>query len=359
VGPRGQDLRGIRMKAARLREYHEPLVIEEIAEPGITGPFDVIVRVGAAGLCRTDLHIQWGEFAQEHKDAGLTLPYVPGHENAGWIEAVGEGVTHLAPGDAVILHPFVSCGVCHGCRAGEDMRCENATFPGLYLDGGFAQKMKTGARSVLKIADGLHPTDVAPVACGGVTAYHAVKKATALLNPGTTVAVIGAGGLGHVGIQCLVAMTAATIVVVDTNPAALELARELGADNTVLVDGNQVDSVKQLTGGRGADVVLDFVAERGAEQWGVDMLRSFGTYFVVGYGGVLNIETKRIINNELNFVGNLIGNFNELGELLALMAQGKVTLHTSTYALEEINEAMTKLDRGEVQGRAIIVPNQS
>ncbi|MET8088271.1 NAD(P)-dependent alcohol dehydrogenase [Micromonospora sp. NPDC005237] len=347
------------MKAARLHAYHQPLVIEEVPDPEITGPFDIIVRTGAAGLCRTDLHIQWGEFEKEHADAGLDLPYIPGHESAGWIEAVGEGVKHLAVGDAVILHPFVTCGVCAGCRAGDDMRCENAVFPGLYTDGGFAQKIKTGARAALKIADNLHPVDVAPVACGGVTAYHAVKRAAKLLVPGTQVVVIGAGGLGHVGIQCLTAMTPAEIIVVDKNAAALELAKSWGAEHTVLVDGDQVEAVKALTKGRGADVVIDYVAERGAEKWGVDMLRSFGTYFVVGYGGELQVETKRIINNELNFVGNLIGNFNELGELLALMAQGKVTLHTKTYPLEQINEAMADLEGGRLQGRGIIVPNES
>lgn len=347
------------MKAARLHAYHRDLEIEEIPDPQITDPFDIIVRTGAAGLCRTDLHIKWGEFEQEHKNAGIDLPYTPGHENAGWIEEVGEGVKHLRPGDAVILHPYVTCGVCYGCRAGIDMKCENATFPGLYADGGFAQKIKTGARAALKIAENLQPSDVAPMACGGITAYHAVKKAGALLHPGANVVVIGAGGLGHVGIQCLTAMTPAEIIVIDTNQAALDLAKSWGAAHTVLADGGQVEGVKELTRGRGADVVIDFVAERGAEKWGVDTLRSFGSYFVVGYGGELQVETKRIINNELNFIGNLIGDFNELGELLALMSQGKVKLHTRLYELDQINEAMADLDQGRLQGRGILVPNES
>jgi NAD+-dependent secondary alcohol dehydrogenase Adh1 len=347
------------VKAARLHAYHEPLKVENVPEPQITDPFDVIMRVGAAGLCRTDLHIKQGEFEKEHRIAGLSLPYIPGHENAGWVEAVGSGVKHLVPGDAVILHPFVSCGVCQGCRAGMDMRCENATFPGLYTNGGFAEKIKTGARAALKLAPNLQPTDVAPMACGGVTAYHAVKRAVPLLPPGSTVVVIGAGGLGHVGIQCLSAMTAAEIIVIDVNEAALELARTLGADHAVLADGSQVESVRALTGGRGAEVVVDFVAEHGAERWGVDLLRSFGSYFVVGYGGVLHEETKRIINNEISIVGNLIGSFNELRELLALMSKGKVTLHTKLYSLDQIGEAMDDLEQGRMRGRGILVPSSS
>jgi NAD+-dependent secondary alcohol dehydrogenase Adh1 len=344
------------MKAARLHAFHEPLVVEEVPDPQITSPMDVIVRVGAAGLCRTDLHIWEGQFDEAQKEAHLSLPYSPGHENAGWVEAVGEAVTNVAPGDKVILHPLVTCGLCRACRAGDDVHCENSSFPGLLAEGGFAQYLKTGARSVITLDPSLEPTDVAPLADAGLTAYHAVRKAVPLLFPGTRVVVIGAGGLGHIGIQCLKAMVPAEIIVLDVNEQALDLAKDWGADHTVRVDGNQVTAVTDLTDGKGAEVVLDFVGESGAEQWGVDLLRRAGSFFVVGYGGQLQVPTMRIILSEINFIGNLVGSYNDLVELMTLAAHGKVRLHTSIFPLDEINTAMDELNSGRLRGRGILVP---
>ncbi len=344
------------MKAARLYEFHAPLVVEDVPDPKVTDPFDVIVRIGAAGLCRTDLHIWEGQFDAAQKDSGLALPYSPGHENAGWVEAVGASVTNVAVGDKVILHPLVTCGLCRACRDGDDVHCEVSVFPGLFAEGGFAEYLKTGARSVIKIDDSLEPTDVAPLADAGLTAYHAIKKALPLLHPGTTCAVIGAGGLGHIGIQCLRAMSATRIVVLDANPKALELAKEWGADETVLVDGDQVQKVQDLTNGRGAEVVLDFVGEQGAEKWGVDLLKRKGFYFVIGYGGTLEVPTMQMILTEISFIGNLVGSYNDLVELMDLTAAGRVKLHTATYPLADINTAIEDLDKGRLRGRGILVP---
>ncbi len=344
------------MKAARLHQFHSPLVVEEVPDPQITSPYDVIVKVGAAGLCRTDLHIREGEFDEAQKEANLSLPYSPGHENAGWVEAVGEAVTNVAPGDKVILHPLITCGLCRACRDGNDVHCENSSFPGLFAEGGFAQYLKTGARSVIKMDPGLEPTDVAPLADAGLTAYHSIRKAVPLLYPGTRCAVIGAGGLGHIGIQCLKAMVPAEIIVLDTNEEALSLATEWGADDTVRVDGTQVSRVMDLTDGKGAEVVIDFVGESGAEHWGVDLLRRGGSFFVVGYGGMLEVPTMRIILTEINFIGNLVGSYNDLVELMTLAAQGKVRLHTATYPLDDINTAIDDLNSGRLRGRGILVP---
>jgi NAD+-dependent secondary alcohol dehydrogenase Adh1 len=344
------------MKAARLHEFHQPLVIEEVPDPRITSPTDVVVKVGAAGLCRTDLHVWEGQFDEAQKEAGLSLPYAPGHENAGWVEAVGEAVTHVAPGDKVILHPLVTCGLCRACRDGDDVHCENSAFPGLFAEGGFAEYLKTGARSVVKVDQSLEPADVAPLADAGLTAYHAIRKAVPMLYPGTRVAVIGAGGLGHIGIQCLKAMVPAEIVVLDVNADALALAADWGADHTVPVDGNQVAAVQELTGGAGVEVVIDFVGESGAEHWGVDLLRRHGYFFVVGYGGTLQVPTMRIILTEINFIGNLVGSYNDLVELMTLAAQGKVKLHTATYPLDDVNTAMADLNEGRLRGRGILIP---
>src|SRR5436305_13826870 len=235
------------MIAARLHRYHDPLTVEQIAEPTITGPHDVIVRLGGAGLCRTDLHIQEGQWAEK---SGVALPYVPGHENAGWVHEIGSAVTNVAVGDTVIVHPLVTCGVCRACRAGDDVHCESSLFPGISVDGGFAELLKTSARAVVKLDPSLHPKDIAALADAGLTAYHAVKKAVPILYPGSRAVVIGAGGLGHIGIQCLKALTPAEIIVLDRSPEALELTRSWGADHPVVVDGSQVAKVRDITDGQ-------------------------------------------------------------------------------------------------------------
>src|SRR5437588_3768525 len=195
---------GIQMKAVRLHQYKELPQVEEVSEPKITGPHDVIVRVGGAGLCRTDLHIIEGQWAEK---SGVKLPYTLGHENAGWVEAIGSAVSNVAVGDTVILHPLMTCGLCRACRAGNDMHCANSAFPGISVDGGMANFLKTSARSVVKLDPSLAPKDITALADAGLTAYHAVKKAAKILYPGTKAVVIGGGGLGHMGTQCLNAMT--------------------------------------------------------------------------------------------------------------------------------------------------------
>jgi NAD+-dependent secondary alcohol dehydrogenase Adh1 len=342
------------VKAVRLHGYHQQPVIDEVDEPTVTGPFDVVVKIGGAGVCRTDLHIIEGQW-----DAAMqpTLPYTIGHENAGWVHEIGSGVTNIAVGDTVILHPTPTCGLCRACRAGQDMHCSNSTFPGLDgSNGGMAEYLLTSARACVKLDPATRPEDVAALADAGITAYHAVRKVIPLLYPGTSCVVIGAGGLGHIGIQCLAALTATNIIVVDRNPEALKLAESLGANQTVVADGKQVQAVQDLTDGAGADVVLDFVAEQGAENDGFAMTRPGGSYSVIGYGGELRIPTLDIISTERNIIGNIVGTYNELAELMVLAQSGKVTLHTRTYPLEAAQEALHDLDAGQVRGRAILVP---
>jgi NAD+-dependent secondary alcohol dehydrogenase Adh1 len=272
------------------------------------------------------------------------------------VHEIGSAVTNVAVGDTVILHPTPTCGLCHACRAGDDMHCINSSFPGLDSDGGMAEYLLTSARACVKLDASTEPKDVAALADAGITAYHAVRKAIPLLYPGTTAVVIGAGGLGHIGIQCLAALTATRIIVVDRNPAALKLAEQLGADHTVVADGNHVGQVQDLTDGAGADVVLDFVAEQGAEGDAFAMTKAGGSDYVIGYGGQLSVPTLDIISTERNIVGNIVGTYNELAELMVLAQTGRVTLHTSTYPLDQAVEALQDLDAGKVRGRAILVP---
>jgi NAD+-dependent secondary alcohol dehydrogenase Adh1 len=341
------------MKAVQLSKYESEPALVDVAEPRVTSPLDVIVRVGGAGVCRTDLHIIEGQWEQK---SGVTLPYTIGHENAGWVHEVGSAVTGIAVGDPVILHPLATCGLCRACRAGDDVHCVNSAFPGIDSDGGYAELIKTNARAVVKLDPSLQPVDVAALADAGLTAYHAVRKAAAALRPGDKAVVIGAGGLGHIGVQVFKALSSAEMIVVDRSPEALKLAGELGAEHLIVADGSQVDAVMFLTGGNGAEAVIDFVGEGGAIEDGVAMLRRAGNYYVIGYGGSLQVPTIDIISTEINFIGNLVGSYNDLAELMVLAAQGKVSLHTSTYPLTDFARALSDLDAGNVRGRAILIP---
>ena len=316
------------MKAARLHEYHQALKLDAGRRAqGRPGRSTSIVKIGAAGLCRTDLHIQEGQWAEKSE---VVLPYTPGHENAGWVHEIGSGVTNVEVGDTVIVHPFISCGLCRPCRRGDDMHCVNGSFPGINRDGGFAElpahERALGGQARPVARAGL----IAALADAGLTAIHAVKKAIPVLGAGTKAVVIGAGGLGHIGIQCLKAYTPTEIIVVDPSEKALALAKELGADHTVKVDGtSHVDTVQELTDGMGAEAIIDFVGEKGAIEDGVAMVQDGGFYYVIGYGENIDIPTIDVISREISFIGNLVGTYIDLQDLMTLTAQGKVTLHTT------------------------------
>ncbi|MDN5745266.1 MAG: NAD(P)-dependent alcohol dehydrogenase [Nocardioidaceae bacterium] len=341
------------MRAVQVVGYHQNMQLKEVPTPEVRQPLDVVVRIGGAGVCRTDIHVLEGQWEDK---SGVELPYTIGHENAGWVHAVGDSVSNVEVGDKVILHPLMTCGLCRACRFGDDVHCENSQFPGIDTDGGYAEYLLTNARSVVKIDDALEPAEVAALADAGLTAYHAVAKAARATRPGDVCVMIGAGGLGHIGIQVMKAISAAKLVILDRNQAALDLALEIGADVGILADGDHVDKVLELTGGVGAEAVVDFVGEGGATADGVAMLRRAGNYYVVGYGENINVPTIDVISTEINFIGNLVGSFNDLQELMVLAANGNVTLHTTTYKLEDFQQAVDDLGKGKVRGRAILVP---
>jgi len=347
------------MKAAVLHQYDEKLenevfvTYENVADPVIIKPTDVIVRIGGAGVCRTDLHIVEGIWRSK---VAVDLPHIMGHENAGWIDEIGPAVEHLKVGDAVICHPLITSGHCLACRRGNDMHAEDSEFPGINANGGYAEYLRTGSRSIIKLPRSLAPKDVAPHTDAGLTAYRAVKKASRHLLPGEFAVVIGAGGLGHIGIQALRALCAAKIIVVDRGDMALSLAQDCGADFAVKADGGHVDEVLRLTNGKGAEAVIDFVGEGSAVNEGLQMTRNGGTYYIVGYGGKIDIPTIDMIFSEKTIVGNLVGTYAELIELMALADQGKVTLTTREYRLEQANLALHDLHHGKIRGRAVLIP---
>ncbi|CAN7514667.1 NAD(P)-dependent alcohol dehydrogenase [Pseudorhodoferax sp. LjRoot39] len=347
------------MKAAVLHEYDETLSsdafvrYEDVPDPKIESPTDVIVRIGGAGVCRTDLHVVEGIWRNQVE---VKLPYIMGHENAGWVEAVGSAVSGVKVGDAVICHPLVTSGHCLACRRGLDTHAEDSRFPGINTDGGYAEYLRTGERSLIKLPRTLAPKDVAPYTDAGLTAYRAAKKASRHLLPGEYAVVIGAGGLGHIGIQVLAALCATEIIVVDRSDTSLLLARECGAHHLVKADGNEVAQVLELTRGKGAEAVIDFVGEGDAIAKGLAMTRNAGSYYIVGYGGKIELPTIDMVTSEKSIVGNLVGTYPELVELMALADRGLVHLATQEYRLKDANQALRDLHHGKVKGRAVLIP---
>ena len=278
------------MRAALLREYHRPLELIERPLPELSHPNEVLVRIGGAGVCATDLHAIEGLM----EPAGVTLPRVLGHENAGWVEEAGMGVTTVAKGDAVLVYPPYSCGLCVPCRRGNDMHCVRHQFTGLSVDGGFADYVVVYERSLLRLPDGVEPAAVAPHADAGLTAYHAVRRVAHLAVPGTTAVVLGVGGVGHIALQLVRELGSSAVIAVDTDERRRRLAAELGADE--VVDG--ADAVREATNGRGADLVFDFVGTDQTHADSVAMLARGGTYSVIGYGGTISIPSGDLVVNE-------------------------------------------------------------
>jgi NAD+-dependent secondary alcohol dehydrogenase Adh1 len=341
------------VRAALLSEYHSRLELVERPVPELTRPDEVLVRVGGAGVCATDLHAIEGLM----EPAGVSLPRVLGHENAGWVEAAGDLVSTVAPGDPVIVYPPWSCGLCVPCRRGDEMHCIHHEFTGLSVDGGFADYVLVRERSLIKLPDGLEPRDVAPHADAGLTAYHAVRRAKHLMVPATTTVVIGIGGVGHIAVQLVRELGAGTrIVAVDTEEERLALARELGAHEAVPGGDGVVGEVRDLTDGRGADVVLDFVGTDATHAASLEMLSRAGSYFVIGYGGTISAPSLALVAEEKAVIANLVGSWTDLWELIQLHAEGRVTLRVETHPLDSINEVLDKLQNGGILGRAVLVP---
>jgi NAD+-dependent secondary alcohol dehydrogenase Adh1 len=287
--------------------------------------------------------------------AGVTLPLVLGHENAGWVEAVGEGVTTVAPGDAVLVYPPYSCGLCLACRRGNDMHCVRHAFTGLTVDGGFAEFVLVAERSLIPLPAGVEPVDVAPHADAGLTAYHAVRRLAHLAVPGSTAALIGVGGVGHIALQLVRELGSSTVIAIDTDERRRRLAGELGADE--VIDGTApVDAVRELTGGRGADIVFDFVGTQETHDAAAAMLARGGTFSVIGYGGTISIPSVVTVASEQAVVGNLVGTWVDLWELLQLHAAGRIVLKSETHPLDAVNDVLDALRQGEITGRAVLVP---
>lgn len=348
------------MHSLRLLEWKSDPVVTEVETPH-AGPGEVVIRIGGAGVCHSDLHLM------RDFDGGL-LPWGPpftlGHENAGWVHELGEGVSDVHIGQAVAVYGPWGCGTCSRCQLGIETLCENpagAPVPGggggLGLDGGLAEYMLVpSSRHLVPLPEGLSPAEAAPLTDAGLTPYHAIRRSWPKLIPGSTAVVIGAGGLGHMAVQIIKATTAARVIASDVRPEALDLARVAGADDTVLADEHVVETIRAQTRGHGADVVLDFVGSDATLAQGAAAARSLGDLTIVGIaGGTLPVSFFSV-PYELSIQTTYWGSRPELVEVLDLAARGLIRAHITSFRLDQALSAYHQLENGKLQGRAVIVP---
>ncbi len=348
------------MLSARLHEYQKPLVVENVPRPEKPRGDGVLVKVGGAGLCHSDLHIIGGEWTHA---IPLSLPKIPGHEIAGWVEEVGDSVPKgmFERGDTVAVFGGWGCGVCTVCKRGDEQMCPAARWPGLSnYDGGYAQYVFVPSyRFLVKAKGKIAPAELAPLTDAGLTPYRAIRRFRHMLLPGTAVAVVGIGGLGSYGIQYARLLAPhSKVIAVDRNDKKLELARRFGADSAVKLSGNTFAEVMEATGGRGVDVVLDTVGAENTIEASVRMLAKSGVLAVVGlFGTQIKVPLLPAVINEYQVTGSLWGNYNELCEVIELAAQGKIKHTLSSFALPDINRAIGMLRAGQITGRAVIRPD--
>ncbi|RSS44010.1 NAD(P)-dependent alcohol dehydrogenase [Streptomyces sp. WAC08241] len=345
------------MKALQYRAVGAPPEVVTVPDPE-PGPGQVLLRVTAAGVCHSDIAVM----SRPADQLPFPLPLTLGHEGVGTVEALGAGVEGFAVGDAVAVYGPWGCGACFMCAQGKENYCPRAAElgirpPGLGAPGAIAEYMVVDSpRHLVPLGD-LDPVRAAPLTDAGLTPYHAVKRSLPKLVPGSTAVVIGTGGLGHVAIQLLRAMTAARVVALDVTEEKLALARTVGAHETVLSDASAAAAVRELTGGRGAEVVLDFVGAPPTVTSAGAMAAVEGDVTIVGLGGGALPVGFGSPAYEVSVASPYWGTRAELIEVLDLARAGAVDVHVETYALDDAPKAYERLHEGRVEGRAVILPN--
>ena len=347
------------MLSARIHEYQKPLAVESVPKPRAHGS-GVVVRVGAAGLCHSDLHLMAGEWKES---IPLRLPLIPGHEIAGFVEELGESVPEglFEIGDLVAVFGGWGCGVCPVCKHGDEQACPKAKWPGISQDGGFAQYASVPSYRFLVKADkkSLSAEELAPLTDAGLTPYRALRRFRHLLVPGTSVAIVGIGGLGSYAVQyARLFGPSSTVIAIGRSEKKLNLAREFGADKCFVVSDDLKKQVIEATGGRGVNLVVDCAGAESTILASAGMLAKSGVLAIVGlFGLAIKAPLMPFVVNENTVTGSLWGNYNELAEVIELARQGKVKHALHSFRLEEINDAVERLRDGAMPGRAVIKPN--
>lgn len=339
------------MRAAQLVAYNQPLEIQEVEVPQPKGEA-VLVKIGGSGLCHSDLHLMHAEIPM--------LPYLPftlGHENAGWVEAVGEQVQGFAPGDPVAVFGGWSIKPDRFTWLGEEQLTDVTKWVGIGQPGGYAEYLLVPTYRYLLPLEGLTPVEAAPLTDAGLTPYRALKKLLPDLYPGSTVVIIGVGGLGQFGVQYARALTpSCRVVAIDVDENKLRIARDLGADETINSrQADPVERIKAMTGGEGAQGIVDFVGADTTMQQAYQMAgRQAKVVFVGLAGGSFPFGTGLL--NEATFTTSSWGTLAELSEVLALARKGVAKPRIQRVRFEEMNQAFDDLAHGRIEGRAVLVP---
>jgi alcohol dehydrogenase, propanol-preferring len=344
------------MQAFQFVELQKPAELCEVPVPE-PGPGQVLIKIGGAGACHSDLHI----FETPANTPGFPLPFTLGHENAGWVEKMGSGATGFAVGDPVMVYGPWGCGSCANCRVGMENYCENpakGAAGGLGRDGGMANYMIVPSTRFLLPLGTLDPREAAPLTDAALTSYHAVKRSIHLLVPGSTAVVIGAGGLGQMAIQVLKALSAAaTVIAVDTSPAKLETAKKMGADEALVSGDGAVTLIKDITRGQGANLVLDMVGMKPTLEMATQISRVLGHVTIVGLGGGALPVNFHSPAKECSVTSPYWGSIPELMEVVSLAQAAKIRMLVEHFPLDRAQEAYRLLHDGKIQGRAVITPN--
>jgi propanol-preferring alcohol dehydrogenase len=343
------------VRALQLKQFHSDPELLDLPDPE-PGPGQVVVKVGGAGLCHSDLHVMH-EFQEGQAPWGP--PFVMGHENAGWVHSIGPGVRGVDEGLPVAVYGLNGCGRCEPCAAGAENFCvhhlEGPPGIGFGLDGGLAEYLLVhDPRRLVPIGD-LDPVVAAPLTDAGLTPYRAVKRVLPKLTPGSSVVVIGVGGLGHLAVQLLEAQSVATVIAVDARESALQLAREVGAEASVLAGDDAVSAVTDAAGGK-ADVVLDFVGAAATIGLGAAVVRPGGDLVVVGAAAGDYTWNFYALPYEVNLTTSFWGTLPELHEVIALAQRELITPHIQRFPLDQAVHAYQLMEKGQLSGRAVVVP---
>ena len=358
------------MKAARIVEPNKPLIISELELPE-PKENQVIINVKAVGVCHSDLHLWEGGYDlgdgsfMKVTDRGVKYPVTPGHEIAGSIAKMGSSVKGFSKGDNVLVYPWVGEGTCPACKAGNENLCDAPQSLGVFQDGGYAEQILVPHFKYLAKVSGIELEAAASLACSGLTAYTAVKKAN--MNSPEYLVIIGAGGLGLMGIQIAKAITKAKVICVDLDDKKLDTAKKMGADfviNSNIIgsvttgSGNAAQKIISICNNKGADSVIDFVNAPQTAKTGLAVLRKRGNLVLVGlFGGSMDLQLVTIPLKAITIQGAYTGNYNDMLELLELAKKGTIKqIISERYTLDQATDVLEKLKQRKIIGRAVINP---